>query len=113
MRRSAIRAVCGAWRWTALRRNFPGSPEYLSLAKSGEVMERLLHQYDGNDLESKNAASETESNASTDKIRIALAAVTGSTERMQLIVYCILYQPGEGAGNTTEGIGASASLWIY
>ena len=58
---------------------FLAAQNNLSLAKSGGVMERLLHQYDGNDTESKNAASETESNAFTDKIGIALTAITGST----------------------------------
>lgn len=83
---------------------FLAAQNNLSLAKSGGVMERLLHQYDGNDTESKNAASETESNASTDKIGIALTAITGSTGADAADLYCILYQPGEGAGNTTEGI---------
>lgn len=36
---------------------FLAAQNNLSLAKSGGVMERLLHQYDGNDTESKNAAS--------------------------------------------------------
>ena len=83
---------------------FLAAQNNLSLAKSGGVMERLLHQYDGNDTESKNAASETESNAFTDKIGIALTAITGSTGADAADLYCILYQPGEGAGNITEGI---------
>lgn len=34
----------------------------------------------------------------------ALTAITGSTGADAADLYCILYQPGEGAGNTTEGI---------
>ena len=80
---------------------FLAAQNNLSLAKSGGVMERLLHQYGENDT---NGTSETESNAFTDKIGIALPAITGSTGADAADLYCILYQPGEGAGNTTEGI---------
>ena len=55
---------------------FLAAQNNLSLAKSGGVMERLLHQYGENDT---NGTSETESNAFTDKIGIALSAITGST----------------------------------
>ena len=85
---------------------FLAAQNNLSLAKSGGVMERLLHQYGGNDTENTNGALKTESNASADKIGIALSAITGSTGADADDLYCILYQPGEGAGNTTEGIRA-------
>ena len=85
---------------------FLAAQNNLSLAKSGGVMERLLHQYGGNDTENTNGTLKTESNASADKIGIALTAITGSTGADADDLYCILYQPGEGAGNTTEGIRA-------
>ena len=85
---------------------FLAAQNNLSLAKSGGVMERLLHQYGGNDTENTNGTLKAESNASVDKIGIALSAITGSTGADADDLYCILYQPGEGAGNTTEGIRA-------
>ncbi|WP_147355587.1 type II secretion system protein [Clostridium sp. OF09-36] len=85
---------------------FLAAQNNLSLAKSGGVMERLLHQYGGNDTENTNGTLKTESNASADKIGIALSAITGSTGADADDLYCILHQPGEGAGNTTEGIRA-------
>lgn len=79
---------------------FLAAQNNLSLAKSGGIMERLLS------LEEENGAGTSESgtNASADKIGIALTEIAGNTGIDADGLYYILYQPGEDADNPTEEI---------